>query len=500
MSVTAAQLTDTRSLSGLLAGFADAPDIPVGGIASDSRKLDSGFLFLACEGMNSHGLDYLSEARDAGVAAVAWDKSDSRQPVDIGVPMIGVDNLSNYLGEIANRYFDCPSERLRVIAVTGTNGKTTVAWLLAQSLQLLGDRCAYIGTLGKGIDEVSRGSGMTTPAAIELHEMLAQFVADDATSVALEVSSHGLSQGRVDGVQFEAALFTNLTHDHLDYHTDLRSYFETKARLFLQCDPKCKIINVDSEFGAELAQRCGENVIAVSTRRGEDLASKKFVGIKSLVATAAGFDIAVNSSWGDATFVLSLPGDFNVDNAMLVLAYLLHSGVGIEKACDALQLVTAPAGRMQAVPCSGAAVFVDYAHTPDALASALRALRPHGDGALWCVFGCGGDRDADKRPLMAAAAIEFADRVVVTTDNPRSEAPADIIADVVAGAATSKKLAIIEDRATAIAWALSNAAANDVVLIAGKGHEEYQEVAGARAPFSDYLVALQAANSMECKE
>ena len=500
MSVPAMKMNATATLGELLSGLANAPDIPVAGIASDSRKLQSGFLFLACKGASGHGLDYLSQAKDAGVCAVAWDAGTASEPLDIGVPMIPVDNLAAQLGEIANRYYGNPSRALKTIGVTGTNGKTTVAWLLAQCLQQLDRRCGYIGTLGYGIDDVVVAEGMTTPAAVELHGHLADFVAAGASYAALEVSSHALSQHRLDGVDFDAALFTNLTRDHLDYHGDMPGYFEAKARLFLDCPVNHKIVNLDTNFGTELAARCGQDVVTVSTKFDRVANGRPFVFVRSVATNATGSEISIKSSWGDGKFVLPLPGDFNVANAAMVLACLLATDVELEKACDVLQLVSAPPGRMQKVAGVNMSVYVDYAHTPDAIESALHALRPHCRGDLWCVFGCGGDRDTGKRPMMAKLAERLADRVVVTSDNPRFESPQQIIAQIVTGLSNADKATMIEDRGAAIAWAVANAGPDDVILVAGKGHENYQEAQGERHPFSDYSIALAAATAKEGDE
>jgi len=497
MSVAAMKINHAPTLAGLLHGIADAPAIAVAGIATDSRQVREGFLFLACEGISSHGLDYLQQALDAGACAIAWDSGSGVLPRDCDVPMIAVTGLASHVGEIANRFYGSPSKSLRVIGVTGTNGKTTVAWLLAQCLEHIGDRCAYIGTLGYGIGALQGVEGMTTPAAVELHGRLADFVDAGAKAAAIEVSSHALSQGRVDGVSFDAALFTNLSRDHLDYHGDMQSYFEAKARLFLQHGAKHRIVNVDADFGAELAARCGADVVAVSTQVDSVSDSKRFVCIRSVDANSQGSVITFTSSWGDGAFTLSLPGAFNVENALLVLAYLLVSGIEVEKASDVMELLDAPPGRMQLVAAAGSPIYVDYAHTPDALRSALQALRPHCQGRLWCLFGCGGDRDTGKRPQMAAIAEQFADKVVVTTDNPRREAPQSIIADILGGFEHADDVTVIEDRATAIAWAVANAASDDVVLIAGKGHESYQEINGERQPFSDHALAFAAAKAKE---
>lgn len=497
MSMPAEQLHTMPSLADLLRGYADAPAIPVRGIASDSRLLEEGFLFLAVAGMTNHGLDFVDTAVAAGVAAIAWDSATGTEPPDPGVPMIAVDDLAGKLGEIANRYYDRPSEHLDVIGITGTNGKTTVAWLITQALDMLGKRCGYLGTLGHGVDEVSGAAGMTTPPAMELHAHLAEFVNTNADHAAIEVSSHALSQGRVDGVRFDTAIFTNLTRDHLDYHADMREYFESKARLFLECAPANCIINIDCEYGERLAVQCGNDAVVVSTSLDHSTNGRRHVFVRSVVATDLGSEIGFVSSWGSGTFTLPLPGDFNVANAAAVLALLLMKGVALDDACDIMSKVQAPPGRMQRVATEGPAVFVDYAHTPIALESALRSLRPHCPGRLWCLFGCGGDRDAGKRPQMGAVAENHADHVVITSDNPRSEDPQRIIDDVVAGLVRPERATIIEDRAAAIAWVVGNASDDDVVLLAGKGHEDYQECSGKRTPFSDFAVAAAALAAWE---
>lgn len=506
MSVPAMKADSVPRLSELLHGFAVAPDIGVHGIASDSRALEPGFLFLAVGGIGSHGLDYLEEAMRVNIAAIAFDASSANNVPEItGIPTIAVEHLASHLGEIANRYYGHPSDALQTIGITGTNGKTTVAWFIAQCLGHLGDRCAYSGTIGYGMPgdgapTTADDAGMTSPDVIALQGRLADFVGADATHAALEVSSHALSQNRVDGVRFRAALFTNLTRDHLDYHGDMRSYFEEKARLFSLPDIEIRIINVDSQYGSELALRCGDSVIVVSTDVTRVPDARSYVFVQNAIAGSNGSEISIRSSWGVGEFTLPVVGQFNVENAILALAYLLASGVEIGKACDVMQLLEAPPGRLQRVAESGAAIFIDYAHTPDALESALNALRPHCRGQLWCVFGCGGDRDAGKRPMMAAAASKCADRIVVTTDNPRTENPHSIVADIVDGFENRDDFTIIEDRAAAIAWSIAQSRKDDIILVAGKGHETYQEIGSKRLPFSDYAIAEAAATASGCRK
>jgi UDP-N-acetylmuramoyl-L-alanyl-D-glutamate--2,6-diaminopimelate ligase len=493
MSMPAEHLTTKMNLAKLLQGFADAPAIEITDICSDSRALNRGDLFLACAGASSHGLDYISDAVTAGVAAIAWDSSTAEAPrAEVGVPMVAVPDLASQLGKIANRFYGRPSETVNVIGVTGTNGKTTVAWLVAQVCELLSETCGYIGTLGAGIGEVESGEGMTTPGAVELHKRLAGFRDEEAGWAAIEVSSHALAQGRVDGVEFDTVLFTNLSRDHLDYHGDMQRYAEAKAKLFLEHPARNKIINLDSEFGAQLAGRCGQDVVTVSTRFDRVSNGHPYVFVRSVVASGAGSQVRVDSSWGNGEFSLRLPGDFNVANAVIVLAALLKHGVSMNEACATLASVSAPPGRMEQVDVTGElpSVFIDYAHTPQAIDAALSALRAHCKGKLWCVFGCGGDRDSGKRPQMGGMAERRADRLVVTSDNPRGEDPAAIIDDIVAGLANPDRAIVIDDRATAIAYAVREAVPDDVILVAGKGHEDYQLIDNKRIDFSDYGAAF----------
>ena len=492
MSMPAAHMNPLPTLADLLRDYADAPPVAVHGIASDTRQLGEGYVFFAVQGLGSHGLDYLEQACAAGICAVVWDASTGSEPSGIEVPAIAVDGLAARLGEIADRYYGHPSERLGVIGVTGTNGKTTVAWMVAQAFDILGRSCAYLGTLGHGLGAVRDATGMTTPPAIELHGRLAEFADDGAEFAAVEVSSHAQSQRRVDGVRFDTALFTNLSRDHLDYHEDMDGYFASKSQLFLDCGPRHRIVNVDSDYGLRLAALCGADVVTVATRVDRVADDRPYLFVRSIDPGTRGSDVTFDSAWGSGTFATTMPGDFNVANAALVLALLLNKGIALDQACEVVSLVSAPPGRMQRVATDGPAVYVDYAHTPQALESVLQALRGHCAGALWCVFGCGGDRDAGKRPQMGEAAERGGDRVVITSDNPRGEDPATIIADVLAGLARPEEAILIEDRAAASAWAVAQAADNDVVLVAGKGHEAYEDTRGGRVPFSDYAVAKRA--------
>lgn len=490
MSMPAETLNPGMTLAELLAGVDGLPDVAVHGIASDSRRVEPGFLFLATPGASSHGLAFAEQAIERGAAAIAYDPAGAPETVTgLAVPVIPVPGLADRLGEIANRFYAEPSAALDVFGITGTNGKTTVAWLLARCARALGTRCGYIGTLGAGIDSITTEHGLTTPGTVELHSMLADFRDDGASAAAVEVSSHALDQKRVAGVQFRAALFTNLSRDHLDYHGSMQAYFEAKAELFLEHAPKTKIINVDSEYGNELANRCGDDVITVSTRFDRVANGRPYVFVRSVVATDSGSTVRVDSAWGSAEFTLSMPGDFNVANAVLVMATLLNEGVALDAVARALSAAGAPPGRLDRVPGGGPRVYVDFAHTPEALEFVLKALRPHVRGRLTVVFGAGGDRDPGKRPVMGRVAERLADRVVLTSDNPRSEEPLEIIEAIRAGMLKPEGVVVIEDRAAAIAWAIADAAPGDTVLVAGKGHEAFQDIGGEKRPFADTAVA-----------
>lgn len=490
MSVPAECINARMTLDTLLDRLATAPAIPVADITVDSRSVRPGSVFFATAGATHHGIDFLPMARDAGAVACVYDAGTvARAPESFGLPLVPVSSLGQHLGDIANRFFESPSSTVDVVGVTGTNGKSTVAWVLARCLESLGSRCGYAGTLGYGVGRIEQGSAMTTPDVIETHRRLASFRDQGATHTAMEVSSHALDQRRVSGVTFDAALFTNLSRDHLDYHGDMQAYGDAKTRLFVEHRARSRIVNVDTEFGDELASRCGNDVVTVSTHFDRETDQRRHVSVRGTRTRPGGTDVRVETTWGGTELHVPMPGEYNVANAMLVLAYLLVDGADLRAAADALQSVAAPPGRMQRVDAAGPAVYIDYAHTPEALEVALHALRVHGTGRLWCVFGCGGDRDRGKRPEMARVAERLSDHVVITSDNPRSEVPGEIIAEIAGGLSEADAATIIEDRAEAIDWVVGNAAPGDQVLIAGRGHETIQVIGEAAVELSDYAVA-----------
>jgi len=488
-----------RPLRALLGGAFDIPDdIDVADITLDSRAVGPGSVFLACRGRSQHGLAHATQAVAAGARAILWEPAPGVTPPALGrqVLMVAVPELHAQAGYIADRFFAAPSAKLAVVGITGTNGKTTCAWLLADALSRCGRPAAYFGTLGHGRLGALRGTTMTTPDAVTLQRWLAEEVAAGTRAVAMEVSSHALDQERCTGVRFQAAAFTNLTHDHLDYHGDMDTYAAAKARLFEWPRLQARVFNIDDPCGRELAQRMrGEEGVWVTSRAPGATAptNSRFVHARRLHSAADGLQLEIVSSVGTAQLRSPLLGEFNADNLLTVLALLLELDVGLEQACEALSQCHAPAGRMETL--GGGLlplVVVDYAHTPDALKKALTALRAHTTGQLWCVFGCGGERDAGKRPVMGTIAAQFADQVIVTDDNPRGEDPARISDAILAGMPAGHAVEVIHDRAAAIAAALARAQAGDTILIAGKGHEEIQITGSTSRPFSDLRAAQSA--------
>ena len=465
-------------------------------ITLDSREVVAGSLFLACGGTHSHGLDYLEQALAQGAVAVAWESSIGIRPpsVDTSVPLLEVPHLRRRLGRMAELFFDAPSQKMEVTGITGTNGKTTCAWLLAGALDACGQSAGIIGTLGHGFPVALSVGELTTPDCIGVHRWLAELRGLGAAHVAMEVSSHALDQGRVDGVHFSAALFTNLSRDHLDYHGDFESYGAAKARLFLNPELDRAVINVDDPYAETIIDQLQHRIRLLRVGRTADAHGRgEFLRIERVGETTQGLELGFSSSWGELSLSSGLLCDFNAGNLALVLAALLADGVAADDAIQALAGVAAPPGRMEVVSGSDRwpTAIVDYSHTPDALEKALSALRRHATGQLWCVFGCGGERDRGKRALMGDIAARFADQVIVTSDNPRGEDPLAIIADIKAGTADAGHVATIADRREAIATALEKAGPDDIVLVAGKGHETCQEIAGQKLPFSDSQEILQ---------
>ena len=504
-------------LAELTAGLVAVPAaIEVSDVTLDSRAASRGALFLACRGHGRHGAEFAGDALARGAGAVLYEPSDGalelieaalkglRRAQGDGsqkVFVAPVPQLSRHVGSIADRFFGQPSQALTVAGVTGTNGKTTCAWLLAQALTRCGRPAAYMGTIGFGLPDALTDTEHTTSDAVTVHRRLAAMRTLGAEAVSMEVSSHALDQGRVGGVRFHTAAFTNLTRDHLDYHGTMAAYAESKARLFAWPSLTLRVINVDDEFGARLAAQPSPARLVVTTRVSASPVvspGARLVRALRVAAAVSGLVLDVESSWGAAKLNVPLIGEFNADNTLTVLAVLLAWDIPLAEAAAALESCRAAPGRMEAFGGRAGAplAIVDYAHTPDALAKALRAARLHCRGRLRVVFGCGGDRDPGKRPMMGGIAAELADESIVTDDNPRSEPPERIVQQIMAGIPPNAAARVEHDRARAIRGTLAGSGPQDVVLIAGKGHEEYQIYGGERRPFSDQSVARAALEAM----
>ena len=465
--------------------------VPVSELVNDSRKAAPGAVFAAYPGDARDGRDFIPQAVAQRIDGVLWDADHFQWDPALPVPNAGVVDLRHRIGEIAAHIYGEPSRALHMVGVTGTNGKTSVAHWVAQSLTWLGRKTAVIGTVGNGFPGALTPTLNTTPDAIALQQRLAHYRQQGAAACAMEVSSHGLAQGRVNGTAFNVAVLTNLSRDHLDYHGDMENYAAAKARLFAWPGLESVVLNLDDAFGQQLEGETRPARVA-----GYGFTRGAVIG-ESLRLTRAGLAMKVRTDWGDADIAAPLVGRFNAANLLAVLTTLLVSGVGLADACAALAHVAPPPGRMETL--GGGVhplVVVDYAHTPDALEKVLATLRESLEGGrLICVFGCGGNRDKGKRPVMGGVAAHGADEVWITSDNPRHEPPGEIIEAILAGArgATAKKPLHVEaDRARAIFEAIGGAHQGDVVLIAGKGHEDYQEIGDERHPFSDAAMARKA--------
>ncbi|MDE1893081.1 MAG: UDP-N-acetylmuramoyl-L-alanyl-D-glutamate--2,6-diaminopimelate ligase [Xanthomonadaceae bacterium] len=491
-------------LDQLLLGIADAPlaampsaaRMRVSGLTLDSRQASRGDAFFALRGSKGHGIAFAAAAARRG-AQLVLAESPPIACEDPGVPVLWIDGLHEQVGEIAARFHGRPSESLRMVGVTGTNGKTSCVQLLAQALTLLGHRTASIGTLGAGVHGHLREGERTTPDVLTVQRLLAEFRDGEVSHVAMEVSSHALEQGRVAAVDFEVAAFTNLSRDHLDYHGSMEAYGEAKARLFAWPGLRAAVINVDDAFGAALATRLADGVQRLRFSMADDRDAE--LAASQIVTSSEGLSFRLRTPWGSQAIHSHLLGRFNVANLLAVVGCLGALGETFARIVTAVEQLQPVNGRMNRIGGlhGQPLVVIDYAHTPDALEQALTALRAHCAGRLICVFGCGGERDAGKRPMMGAIAARLADVAIVTDDNPRGEDGDAIVAQVVAGMAEARAMAVERDRAQAIGQALQLARTGDVVLVAGKGHETYQEGAAGRRAFDDLAVARAALESWQ---
>lgn len=480
------------SLRTLFVGYADVEeqdDVPVGGVSADSRGVVSGDLFLAVGGSGQHGLSYAEQAQANGAVAVAYEKETATDIPNLNVPLLAVDQLSARMGLIADRFCFEPSEHMALVGVTGTNGKTSVTHFIADALGFLQMPCGVIGTLGAGFPGQLEETGFTTPDAVAVQLGLKSLKQQGASAVAMEVSSHALSQHRVSGCHFDVAVFTNLSRDHLDYHGDMTSYSQAKQLLLTMPGLRHAVINLDDAAGREwlAAVPSGVNTIAYTATGAS--ANASVLSANNISVDHAGLSLELQWEGDRAQVSSQLSGRFNVDNLLATAGALLSLGYPFKVVVASLAKIKPVSGRMEQLQqVDKPLAIVDFAHTPDALEKALRAAREHCQGELYCVFGCGGDRDAGKRPLMATVAEQHADRVFVTDDNPRNESPQAIVDDIRSGFITPDSVRIIHDRAEAIQAALNKASPGDVVVIAGKGHEQYQIVGDTQQPFSDQQV------------
>lgn len=501
--------SQAMALNDLLHDFVDVshcPAVAVSGLAIDSRLVAPGDLFVAVKGTLTDGAKYIAQAIDKGAAAILLEQDDRRASVpEVSVPVITVPNLTEYISDIAGVFYAQPSKQMAITAITGTNGKTTCSRLLAELFAFLGEPAGYIGTLGYGLAEnnlVNRASaasfastdtGLTTPDAISVQRILAELNAAGTQRLAMEVSSHSLVQRRIAGLQINTAVFTNLTRDHLDYHGDLNSYAAAKSRLFAMAGLKNAVINLDDNVGRLILANMDPLVNSISYSVENHSAD---IHCGRISITASGIDAEIMTPWGRGNLVSPLLGKFNLSNLLAIIGAAGMQGFALDKVLQAAAKLTAVAGRMELVDASARpTVVVDYAHTPDALEKSLQALRMHCSGKLWVVFGCGGDRDFGKRAEMGQVVDHRADNIVVTSDNPRSESPEKIIDQILLG--IDGDALVVVDRREAIRTAIAQAHADDVILIAGKGHEDYQILGTDRLPFSDQVEVRLALRSRE---
>ncbi len=462
-------------------------DLEVSGLVMDSREIRPGDAFVAIAGFGAHGLGFVEQARERGAAAILFEPT---APADLPAPAdaIAVPGLRARLGAMGDAFHGAPSKSMTMVGVTGTSGKTSTVQLIAQALEKLGARTGTIGTLGVGLHGAEVATGFTTPLVLPMHAMLAGLRDAGARAVAMEVSSHALDQGRVDGVHYDIAVFTNLTRDHLDYHGDMESYGAAKAKLFARDSLKAAVINIDDAFGAHLIKTLPA-VRGIGISASGD--ANADVAATNVVLDARGIGFVLRIGERSRRVQSALLGRFNIDNLLTVAGVLLAEGRGFDETVDVLEVLQPVAGRMNRLGGDGVLplVVIDYSHKPDPLQQALESLRAHLEGGLTCVFGCGGERDTGKRPQMAAIAERLSETVIVTDDNPRGEDGDGIVADIVSGFAHPERAIVLRDRRAAITRAIDAAGADDIVLIAGKGHESYQEVAGVKHDFDDMAVA-----------
>lgn len=497
-------VTNKQTLSMLLAGMLANPavltDLTVTGLTLDSRQVQRGNLFISLSANKEQQTLYIEQALTLGAKVVLFDANHGLSEQDIvtltrdNVKAYPIKKLADKVSEIAARFYGHPSLAMTVIAVTGTNGKTSVSQFIAQSLEFLGLPCGVVGTLGVGRLNNLHSSGMTTPDPVSLQAALADFCQQAIKYVVIEASSHALEQGRLNSVDVDVAVLTNLSRDHLDYHLDMANYAAAKQRLFEMDNLKTAVINYDDDFGKSLMTRlAAKKGLTVMTYSSLD-PDAVTLQAQTIHTASDGLNFKLVSESSSAIIQSRLLGRFNVDNLLAAATSLLAINVSFDDVAKALTQCQSVDGRMQ---CYGGKhqpqIVIDFAHTPEALKQALNSLRVHltNNGQLWCVFGCGGDRDMGKRAMMGQIVELYADKIVLTDDNPRSETPAVIVHDILSGIKEQQNVHVEHNRELAITYAITHAKAADIVLLAGKGHEQYQEIAGVKQPFSDAAVVKQ---------
>ncbi|MCD6038729.1 MAG: murE [Gammaproteobacteria bacterium] len=461
-------------------------DLLISGLALDSRQVQKGDLFFAYQGSTLDGRQFINEAIKKGAKAIMVERDEQVASISFqdDVPIISVQHLKHKISALAGRFYNHPAQSMQIIGVTGTSGKTSFTYFLASVLEQLAFSCGVIGTMGNGLYGDIKSGNLTTPDAIAVQKIFAELFQQGARYVAMEVSSHSLAQGRVEAVPFTVGVFTNLTQDHLDYHGTMKAYGVAKKRLFESLATQFAVINNDDPFGRELIASLPnkENIIAYGIQKSKRVESV----IAQSVELEQGVKARVITPWGEGELQTQLIGHFNLSNLLAVLAVIGLLKIPLSAALQCLKNVLPVPGRMQVLGGKELPlVVVDYSHKPDALKKALEALRPYYSGQLYCVFGCGGERDRGKRPLMGAIAERYADRVIVTDDNPRTEDPKQIVADIMQGFVHPEKIIVEHDRSKAINNSIQYAKRGDCVLIAGKGAETYQQIGNIKIPFSD---------------
>ena len=478
-----------HNLKDLLYGIKDAPPIKYNNICDDSRYVNKGTVFFAIKGLSSDGCDFIESAINSGACAVIYEPPYDLSNIETSIPIIAVDDLKLEIANIVSRHYESSINEMSIIGVTGTNGKTTVSWLIHQGFKKIGYKSGYIGTLGYGLENLNLNE-LTTPSCMKLHKILSEFQNSGVEYVVMEISSHAIDQKRIEGINFNTVIFTNLSRDHIDYHGNMENYGETKAKLFLERQSKIKIININDSFGRSLIERVDEEVISTSIEP-INIDKDKFISVTKYETNGSGFDIDLKSSWGTFKTHVPLLGTFNIENVIQTIALFLSHGFSMSKIQTIIEGMKAPSGRMESVDVDNnywlPKVLIDFSHTPDALKLSLQSIRDHYDGKIWCVFGCGGDRDRGKRKMMGNIAERYADYVIVTSDNPRNENPEKIISDILEG--ISSKVETIVSREEAINFAIMKANKNEIILITGKGHESYQKIGEETLEFSDHKIS-----------